>query len=295
MAVRNDSSFQFTNADLTNFHAWCSFIDALFKTNGLWVDTAATGSIDLTSVAIPTVINTSSGYKVYRMADTLQATAPVFIKVEFGSGAGVTFPSLWFTVGTTHDGLGNIGNVLLTRVQNQVAAAGSTPNGLNFGSADTNRCCFVMQATSPGGSTNTSLWFSIERTKDSSGADTNAGFIVGYGAYTIRHVSAYLPNVGLVPPTTVGLHCLLSYLSPSAFNGDVGVAAMIPMATAPQQPGMNVILVRASDFIAGASPVISVYGVNHLYAHCGILINTMRAVSTGGLDDANVRLCLRYE
>jgi hypothetical protein len=83
-----------------------------------WVDTAATGSIDLTTVAAPVAVNTSSGYKVYRMADTLQATAPIFVKFEFGSGAAATTPSMWVTVGTTHDGLGNLGNILLARVQN---------------------------------------------------------------------------------------------------------------------------------------------------------------------------------
>lgn len=292
MATRLDAgTFLFSNATAAEFRAWASFIHNTFVTTGGWVDTAATGSIDLTTVAAPTLTNTSSGYKVYRMADTLQATVPIFVKFEFGSGAAATTPSVWITVGTTHDGLGNLGNVLLARVQNASAAAGT--GGNHIGSADTNRCCFCFCTT--GGSTNVQGWFSIERSKDASGVDSAAGAIVAYGHHTLRAVSAYLPFTGLVPPTEVGIHCLLSYRSPSAFDGDVGVAAMIPMGTAPKQPGLNIIVVRASDFIDNASPVITIYGANHVYAHCGPNVNTIRAKSGATLDDATARLCLRYE
>jgi hypothetical protein len=291
MAVRNDSTLLFSNATAAEFRGWASFIHNLFVTTGGWVDTAATGSIDLTTVAAPVAINTSSGYKVYRMADALQATVPIFVKFEFGSGAAATTPAMWVTVGTTHDGLGNIGNVLLARVQNAVAAAGT--GGLHIGSADTNRLCFCFCTT--GGSTNVQMWFSIERSKDAAGADSSAGAIVAYGTHSLRCISAYLPFVGLVPPTEVGMHVLLSYRSPSAFDGDVGVAAMIPMGTSPKQPGYNIILVRANDFIDNASPVITIYGANHVYAHCGPNVNKLRATSAVILDDTGSRLCLRYE
>jgi hypothetical protein len=292
MAVRNDpGTFLFSNASAAEFRAWASFIHNLLVTNGGWVDTAATGSIDLTTVAAPAAINTSMGYKVYRMADTLQATAPVFLKLEYGSGGTATFPAIWITVGTTHDGLGNIGNILLARVQHNASAAGT--GGVHLGSADTNRACFCFATT--GGSTNVQIWFSIERSKDAAGADTSAGLIVAYGTHNLRCVNAYLPFTGLVPPTEVGIHALLSFRSPSAFDGDVGVAAMIPMGTAPKQPGMNIILVRSNDFIDNASPVITIYGANHVYAHCGPNVNTLRAKSGSTLDDAGSRLCLRYE
>jgi hypothetical protein len=292
MATRIDAgTFLFSNASAAEFRAWASFIHNLFVTTGGWTDTAATGSIDLTTVAAPVAANTSSGYKVYRMTDTLQATAPIFVKFEFGSGAVAATPSVWFTVGTTHDGAGNLGNILLARVQNASAAAGT--GGNHIGSADTNRCCFCFATT--GGSTNVQGWFSIERTKDASGADTAAGAIVAYGSHNLRCVSAYLPFAGLVPPTEVGIHALLSYRSPSAFDGDVGVAAMIPMGTSPKQPGMNIILVRANDFIDNASPVITIYGANHVYAHCGPNVTTLRAKFGAALDDTSSRLCLRYE
>lgn len=292
MAVRNDSTFLFSNATTTDFRAWISFIDLLFTATGGWTDTAATGSIVISTVPIPTVINTSSGYKVYRMTDALQATAPVFVKVEYGSGAGLTFPSTWLTVGTTHDGLGNLGNILFPRAQNNVAAAGIAGQ-VNLGSADTNRICFCSCTT--GGATNVQMWFSIERTKDVTGADSNVGLIVAYGAHSIRSVNGYCPFTGLVPPQEIGMHCLQSYRSPSAFDGDVGVSALIPMGTAPKQPGMNIIIVRASDFIDNASPVITIYGASRVYAHCGPNVKSLRAQSSGAIDDVNSRLCLRYE
>jgi hypothetical protein len=299
MAVKIDTTTIFsTNATAAKFRLWCVFIDTLFTTTGGWVDTAASGSIDFTTVAAPSGSLQSMGYKVYRMADTLQSTAPVFVKVEYGSNV-TTMAGLWITIGTATDGAGNIiGTTVLAR--QQVAA----PNSADLvqrcqGSADTNRICFAMFLSDA--SSLSSFWLSIERTKDSNGADTNVGVIVAWGSASTLHKSAYCPFVGILPPLVVGLHILISHLDTSSFDGDVGVSAMYPMGTQPKQPGLNVIAVRSTDFISFAGPIVQVYGTNHLYSHCGPNINTFRCkrgngLSAGeGLDDSGVRLCLRYE
>jgi hypothetical protein len=128
------------------------------------------------------------------------------------------------------------------------------------------------------------VWFTVGTTHDGAG---NA-------SATSCSLAAYLPFVTSIPPATIGLQCILTDANPSAWDGDVGVSAMIPMGTAPKQPGMNIILVRALDFADFAGPVVTIYGASHAYQHCGPNVNQLRAGS-GALADANIRLCLRYE
>lgn len=74
-----------------------------------WVNTADTGQIDLTTVVKPALVSTPSGYKIYRSNDALHATDPIFIKIEFGSGAtSIARPAMWVTTATGSDGAGTL-------------------------------------------------------------------------------------------------------------------------------------------------------------------------------------------
>jgi hypothetical protein len=95
------------NSTAAKFRAWAQFVHSTITLAGGWINTADTGQIDLTTVAAPTGLSQSMGYKIYRMNDPFQSTKPVFIKLEFGSGSGAaTQPSFWLTVGTGSDGAG---------------------------------------------------------------------------------------------------------------------------------------------------------------------------------------------
>lgn len=290
MAVKNDITLAIQSTTDAEFRLWASFIDSIFLLASCWVDAAASGTINLTTVVKPALANTSQGYKVYRMNDTLQSTAPVFVKIEYGSGAAAATPAFWFTVGTTHDGAGNLGNILFARTQSLCGGSNAGPSRC-IGSASTNRVTFALFLNV---SNTYPLWFSLERTKDAAGADTSTGFLLSYGRANTAHASAYLPAATSIPPATIGLHCILSNESPSAWDGDVGVSAMIPMGIAPKQPGMNVILCRSLDFADYAGPVVTIYGASHAYQHCGPNIASLKA-GAAALIDANIRLCLRYE
>lgn len=290
MAVKTDNTVVVQSTTDAEFRLWCAFIDSIFLLTSCWVDTAAAGSINLTTVLKPAAINTSQGFKVYRMNDALQATAPVFVKIEYGSGAAAVNPAFWYTIGTTHDGSGNLGNILAARTQ--LFAGGSSSSATKcIGSADTNRITFAVFLnivnTYP-------MWFSLERTKDATGADTATGLLFASGRAISLHQSQYLPFLTSIPPATIGCHCILSDANPSAWDGDVGVSAMIPMGTAPKQPGFNIIFVRALDFADFAGPVVTIYGASHAYQHCGPNISQCKA-GAGAIIDANIRLCLRYE
>lgn len=90
-----------------NFRAWGSGIAAAVVAVGL-VKTTDTGQINWATVLAPSTTNQKRGYEIYRFDDLLQATRPVFIRLDFGSGGYQYNPQIWLTVGTATDGAGTI-------------------------------------------------------------------------------------------------------------------------------------------------------------------------------------------
>src|SRR4051812_31701754 len=76
-----------------------------------WVRTADTGQIDPTTVVKP-ALTTVAGYDIFRLDDALQATAPFFLKIEYGIGSNTNNFAWWITIGTASNGAGTLtGNV----------------------------------------------------------------------------------------------------------------------------------------------------------------------------------------
>lgn len=102
--VRHDS-------DVT-FREWGLELSTKLAAAGL-VQTADTGQINWATVT-RAGSNTDAGYEVWRMADTPQATAPVYFRIAYGTLGGTTAPSIKVTVGTGTDGAGTLTGTALT-------------------------------------------------------------------------------------------------------------------------------------------------------------------------------------
>lgn len=89
-----------------DFRAWGSDFAAKLLAVGL-IHTADTGQINWVTVN-RAAINSAAGYEIWRFDDAMQATAPIFLKIEYGSGSAQTIPAVWVTVGTGTDGAGTI-------------------------------------------------------------------------------------------------------------------------------------------------------------------------------------------
>lgn len=68
------------------------FISDLLTAGGI-PKTADSGQIDLTTATQPGSNNTAAGYEIRRFADTLQATKPIFFKIEYGRDGGANSTS----------------------------------------------------------------------------------------------------------------------------------------------------------------------------------------------------------
>ena len=112
------------------FRTWVAAIKAQLIAIGL-TQTADTGQVDTATVAKPAAANASQGYVVFRFNDAAHATAPVFFKLEFGSGSAAATPAMWLTIGSSSDGSGNIGGTAY-KSRTQVSFTGATASVNNY-------------------------------------------------------------------------------------------------------------------------------------------------------------------
>ena len=301
MATTTTTMTPYSNTDAL-FRQWCQHIHDTLALG--WTQTADTGQINLTTVTKPAGANTKQGYEIWEMADSLQATAPCTIRIDYGSGAAATYLGVWLTLGTGSDGSGNITGKLFDG--GAVAAATLSNNSQDtvsqalYGSADTNR--FTFNVGGVGGVTYLVI-LGIERTKDSSGADTADGFLIAGKSAAATKPSGYTGTVtnaacwihyckatGSQPPMSAGWNYVLANESPTAFGSDVGVGLVIPMATVAQQPGTNFAVCRTGDFILSATPAMTLYGASVTYVRLAATVHT-----NAGAVDGTAVILMRYD
>ena len=88
------------------FRTWVAEIITQLLAVGL-TQTADTGQINTASVTRP-AINTMAGYAIFRFNDTLHATNPIFLKLQFGTGGSTTTPAMQLQVGRGSNGSGTL-------------------------------------------------------------------------------------------------------------------------------------------------------------------------------------------
>lgn len=171
----NTYSAPCTIANDTEFRAWGSAFSAALTAVG-FPKAADTGQIDWATVAKPGASSTSAGYEIRYLNDSLHATKPCYVKIEFGTGGTSTTPSIWITVASGTNGAGTVsGTTYFARTQH---AGNGAPN---VGSYPTFVCAtegYIACAMQRRGQLSSHPFWSVARTVDSAGAPTSDGFIV---------------------------------------------------------------------------------------------------------------------
>ncbi|SRR6266498_200685 len=304
MATRFDSTLQMSNSTDALFRAWAQFIhDTLISTGG-WVDPGDTGQLTISGATKPVAINTKVGYRMYRMADSLQGSFPVFMRLDYGSGttgAGLE-PGVWVTIGTGSNGSGTITGITYdggSVTQATFRPGGNATSACNsYGSADTSRIQLLMFVRA---AAIDMMAFSLERTKDASGNDTGDGLLMFSeqpGSIGQLNKCNYIVRAGgSQPPVENGLSFVISNQATSAFTGDVGVGIPILFKGIAQQPGTGIIVTNSGDFLAQAVPSLSLYGSSRTYQLCDSSTQPV-AVTTGNgavATRSNTRVGIRYD
>ena len=178
----------FSNADVTLFKAWAQSLSTALQAVGL-VKTSDTGQIDWATVTVPVGVNTSRGFEIYRLNDSLQSTYPIFFRFDFGTGNVVGAAGLRIQVGTGTNGAGVLSGVMFDSYVIPYTTTASTnleldsgpivTSLLNFASGDGE---FVAVLLNPQSYTVNPVMFFFERSRDASGTPTGEGIFVGVAA-----------------------------------------------------------------------------------------------------------------
>jgi hypothetical protein len=89
------------------FRAWAQGIHDGLASFADLTQTADTGQINIATANRPAA-NGVAGYEVWRFNDAMQATMPVFFKLEYGIDNSPTLPQLIITIGKGSNGAGTI-------------------------------------------------------------------------------------------------------------------------------------------------------------------------------------------
>ena len=246
-----------------------------------WVQTSDTGQATFSSVTEPGSNNTSAGYQIWRMADTLQGTTPVFMRIEVGRGNNGHDPAVFITVGFSTDGAGNINSTRKTPtyILTQQSSEGTATTAYQcFFSGSTNRFSMMLWDDPTEPHVN-DLFFSIERYKDTNGNDVSGGVIIyfrngqdtniTYGSYATAGCACIILDATASMQRTVPW--IAAY--PGAYGGystmtnggTVGTTVPIPCGPDPRNPTIGPLIYLGTDFTAYTTQTISVYGSNHTY------------------------------
>jgi len=250
MGVTYIASGQLTTSDL---RTWAQRMHNSILAVGL-TDVSASGAIsDFSTLTLPPTANSASGYKVYAFADTLQASLPIYFKLEWGTGTvGTSRQSLWLTVGTSHDGAAGVTGSLPYLARIQAPEGNSSANNQQFFTGGSGS---YVSVSGPAINLDTyvdgppSYAFSVERLHNSNGADNANGFIVivANGA-TSTQVFAAVPATGSIATSETRLPVVLGANTPSTQNGRPLVSPIFPIPAITPNPALGMLVAMDGNF-----------------------------------------------
>lgn len=229
--TRYSSSYTTTNtttAALVNAH-FGKFSLAL---QAVLAKTGDTGQVTFGTTAGSTTPGTN--YEVYAFTDSLQATRPIFVRVDYVTGA----PSdAYLTVGTGTDGAGNISGQMLTQsaLSNNGPIGGSSTAGLLrtvYSSGDGSYASLMTGVTTattiPTVADNMGA-IVIERTRDADGTPNGNGVNIYRWRGYFDSYNASMATPGVSATTYMGaIGRAFDTVSP-AYGPDLDLHALLPM------------------------------------------------------------------
>lgn len=221
-----------SNASDALFRAWGSALSTALGT--VLTRVPQTGDIDWATVNAPVTATTFQGFEVYRLNDSLQATAPLFFKFEYGSSnSASTISAIKLTIGKGVDGSGVITGVLQTAINvfSGYSTAASAASNCYISNGDGSGFVFSLQ---PDLDNRAGGFCCVERSRNSSGQATSDAVMLCSQAYNtlnnhINRFIAYNLETALAADNT-GLFACPLHLSTDIGVTNGTVAQFFPVA-----------------------------------------------------------------
>jgi hypothetical protein len=225
---------------------------------------------------------------MYQMADALQTgSTKVFLRFDYGSSSSTTNPSFKFQVGTGTDGAGTLtGFVGTSRTFPNFTRASSTTQFQAYAQGSTSSLILYFPAAD---SPSQRALIAIERTKDTSGADTSTGvtyvFMDNNGTGTNGSSCEYLQQtihfVAGLAPAINNQSSNVANMAPilrtgnltDAFNGSTPVSPLFPMYGIIGNPMLVLAVVDLNDIGQHATFTATMYSATHTWLVTKLLNN----------------------
>lgn len=295
------NALAYNNTTDADFRAWGSAVSAMLATCGL-VQTANTGQINWTTVAKPTGATTYMGYEIWRFNDSLQSTAPVFIKVEYGSGGTATVPGMAITVGASTNGAGTISGAKTAQLPGSATgSSASSSTGNCYASGDGSYLTLMLfPGYGPNNSSESTMACCIDRTRNADGTANGEGVLVIATAgrtsspnatYHCVNFSGTIQGASIYnPPAPIPIDTVTSWVT----GADVGLVPILPFTPKIHSPALGALLHRSADIVRGTDISVSMYGTTHTFKALGTWAGNCGYDPNVGTQ-ANVCLALRYD
>ena len=257
---------------VAGFRAWITNLSQALTACGL-VRATDGGQLDPAAIAYPTTTNQMCGYEIYRFNDTLQATKPIFLKVEYGSSNYAYAPQIRVTVGTGTTGAGVITGPQGTQTV-FVSGTPSSPNDAQTWVSHSAGGSFVLvwAARAISNDPKALKFVVIDRARDDTGAPLGEA-VLYMCSITDRSIQQNILQTGSAPITSPSTlpQCLVPFgVSGSAVGTDVQLFRHVIMAPKVRH-SLAVLSYYDNEIGAGQEIVVSPFGTAHTYLTLGSL------------------------
>lgn len=278
----------FAMADLStlaNFKAWAQIISNAIASFG-WTQSADSGQVNWSSIATVPTANTWV-YEIWKSADTLSATNPIFLKIEYGNVSAT--PSIAVTVGSGSNGTGTLTNAATRNLLTITLPANSTTTLFECDlSGSTSRFAFTMWRGLP-----LPTFFSVERSHDTNGNET--GSYVTYLNAGTALLTPFCYQQSIYPSSAGGPLFYekfgMTFHTANASSVNVGNAIVAvpfwPLVGKIDNPLLGAVCVKDADIADGLIFTVNIYSAIHTY------IVTKTSALWG--DNAANAIAMRYE
>lgn len=226
--------------------------------------TTDTGQINTATVTKSASPSTIAGYNVFKFDDDLQADAPVFIKLDYGTGPTATLLNLGVTVGSGTDGAGTITGQVGTRQQ--------MPTSTGASSCTAYVCCSDSHIGFHAGPSSSAVFsFHVGRTRSADGELTDDGVFVFTCPSVTGSKAQLIPRTGTVPAVQNTSACFgnVQSFGVSATVTDVAVGSM-PAPISGKWRYFLGLLYNSADATAFAEFTADFLGEEHTFMPLGV-------------------------
>jgi hypothetical protein len=257
-----------SNATDADFRAWGSMFGTAL-TNFGWVKHTDTGQIDWLTVTRPLTSGSFMGYEIWRMADALQATTPIFMKLSFGMAQGATAFGVQITFGTSTNGSGTPTGTVSTMIEmngSNYPTLGTPDGSGNYNHYFSGDTSSFRALVADNCESNSSSWLCVERTKDNTGANTSDGLMAFCGNWGggINKQAVIRPALSIAR-YGAGSGCLVPEVGNGQKGSDVVFFPFYVLAPEMLNPSLGLVGVFEADHTGGGTASVTHYGTARTY------------------------------